>query len=1465
MAILGLITDSGVAKAIEAQNNEGFKIYPQSFGVSRDIGTFSTTRTGANAGMWYQAPLSAYEVIDQNTIKIICTIPQNASPNNENIREIYIFAKDINNVDYMFALGQPTEVIRYDYEGTTSLELQISLVNIDLTANIVFNNTMAIELAEHTIDANAHPEIAKALAQHGIFIPAGAWPFNRRGQSVEFPVQFEGNKSGFSHGGVSFTSTYNGNELNGIPVVFDGIKTVDQVRAAFNAINYPNTIEHNGLGTEVLVAASKNMVGGAYTVADKDFVYKDVDGIFKRALADGSAKSRVAGIALRASKTLVTGGLVDLDTGYPINTSIYLSGTNPGKFTDFNTNVNVGLCLGDHIQFTGFSGDISTAVSQEFDAVVSDAAGAGLYSTTQLAINAIPNNGRILMAKLDLVKALIDTTTKNFTIVCNNPSTGWKRFLGQTTQFRLDFSLVPTNGTFRFEWSNQESNDIPWNATASEIETEFNLLSGHNGVQVTGDFATGFIIEFLDNQEYPLPTFIYPGRNEIQRFNFSDIPDNGTLRFKFKGEETVNYAFNDNLAQLQQIFDDLAVTNSVVISGDFATGFVIEFTGGYLQDGNQEQPLISTVTNFLYKNGVQVSVNGVINPPIDATRDIVGKKPASNLYVGPDIQSITASYIQLGEVPGPDRLMNVNNDMLSITGNGIVEDFTEGFALSTANTKIQFQGIFDGVDKPFLSLDKLPGINLDIDAFGFAKDVNAQLRLTKHPTSPKKMLVSGVDFTLPTGVTLSKELSGFKMLFTGATIDFSTGIITASDGVTALGTNFTPPTISPTNWRWASINIQFIGTDTITQQSKINFIVTFGAEGASKDLAPRAAFGSNPVGMVAIRGALGDKEKTVITTVKDQATHRLAGTTIVLYHPLESVAFYVDDGGGLPLLAQSATRAVPVTIPQDTFQAQVASIFNTAINNDVRFVSSVVGNKITVENADLGDVADANMGDTGFFSEILVHGTDTDVTGIDDIENENIIQLALGSGSGSGDGTGGDYGAELADIAYRVEFVDEFTKIPDGRTSLNVASLETDISSYDSQGKYFALKYNATKTVTGTGVNMVLSSAVQFTIKKGDMLTIGTQAKKITAVTNQTNFTIESAFTSNPSAFPCMVSQAFHTQGLNKFDKAGEQKSAFDIYGGAISEVMVGYEVTSDASKPTVPTYPATVEMAFQASVDNGATWTTKRTKALNPTVPASFVSMTAGDDVHLRFFANEDGVLNSSGTLYFLKYKAFFHRRLPTELSNVYLTSYANFSDMTFQNCSHTVQGGKSRLILPYAYAVGLMPGQVTGSNLSVIMNGVELPRLNSTYITSGQYFTEPADTVVEFDADYSNQPVDVQLRVRHAVIDASQSNTSRISALEALNVIQPETTIAALQINWSLNTAFTKSVSASSAFTFLNDVAVKTIIVRVINTSASAVTITWPGTVVGTELNSISALKTKIYTFIKIGTVVYGSGLEF
>jgi len=1187
MAILGVFTDLGMITAQDAANNEGFHLVPVSFGVSDQAGALDSSRTTPNAGLFFEAAISSRVIIDQNKIKFVLTIPPNQIPAGtfKIIREIYLNINDALGNPFLFAIGQPTDEIRYNADDQVTLDLEMSITNLDLTEQFVFEFTQATEISEHNLDPNAHTDLVAELKKHGIFIPAGAYPFEYRGQHVSKNTEFDGVKASVLYNGVTFSSTYNGTENNGKTLTFDGILTADEVRAVFNAANYPNTVEHDGIGTEVLPIGTPALIGGSYIVEDNDVVYKDIDGVYKQALADGTNKSRVAGIAYRDDKCVVSQGLIGIDTGFAIGQAVYLSGTTPGKLVDFDTNINMGLVLGDYIYFIGFSGDISANVTQDFDAIVTNAAGVGQFLTTQAAIDYVPSDGRILINKLEDLKNIIDTGGKNLSITFNGPEMGWKKFDGLSSQFRIDFDQVPTQGTFRIEWNFQETNDLPFNATALDVQGEFNLLNGHNGFTVTGDFVSGFTFTSNDLDNYALPTFIFAGLNEIQRFDFSNIPNDGTITFNHKGQDTLNFPWDDLASDLKIALEALSTITTVNITGEFATQFFqIEFAGGFLEDGVQEQDIMTVIQTDLDLLGASTDINGTTIVPIDSSIVQKGIKPASNLFNGTLPITITTSLLQTGEQPGPNRAMEIDSTNIAFFGMGKVENFEEGLVLLEASTKVTIEAYFPNTTNPILTLDKIPGIDYSFDDVqGFAKDVFSQLRIVEHPTNKKRVIITGSDQIFASGITLTQEISSLILKFEGAQIDFSTGSIYESDGLTALGTDFIPPTIAPDLWRWFSVNIIPKAVETDLSLKGQVLVLPAGTDGVSKVLAEKPPFGDKPIGAIAIQGALGDKEKTQVTTIKD-TFNNLRGRAFTLYHPLESVAFWVTDpsldtpsieattgvvgvdldtfnstntsgmsakivvaapitidkihlflskignptgsvdikilgenlglpdvgnviatgtasiqmsalptnftapiivdlGGdivipagnyyidvdgtnyvfsagnflqwnseaagaveifnrdpagavwlsdlgnrranfdlvhtvkGYPAIALAADREVEIsTILENDLQSVVASKFQVAIDTDIRFDAVVSTNKIEVENVDLGAVTDADMGTSGFFSDILVQGTDTDLTGIEDLENLNILQLGTGSGGGGGSGDASTTLGRLEDL-----------------------------------------------------------------------------------------------------------------------------------------------------------------------------------------------------------------------------------------------------------------------------------------------------------------------------------------------------------------------------------------------------------------------------------------------------------------
>lgn len=169
MAVIGKITNVGLTKSIEAQASEGWKIYPTSFGVSDVQGELSVNRTTANT-MWYQASISSRVVLAPNSIVFICTVPPSVTPVNKEVKEVYIFAKDQLNNDFLLALGQPNTTIIYDKSGSLTFRLIITLANVQIGDLYEFHYTQATEISEHDNDPNAHPDLQDAIAKAGIFV-----------------------------------------------------------------------------------------------------------------------------------------------------------------------------------------------------------------------------------------------------------------------------------------------------------------------------------------------------------------------------------------------------------------------------------------------------------------------------------------------------------------------------------------------------------------------------------------------------------------------------------------------------------------------------------------------------------------------------------------------------------------------------------------------------------------------------------------------------------------------------------------------------------------------------------------------------------------------------------------------------------------------------------------------------------------------------------------------------------------------------------------------------------------------------------------------------------------------------------------------------------------------------------------------------------------------------------------------
>ena len=100
-------------------------------------------------------------------------------------------------------------------------------------------------------------------------------------------------------------------------------------------------------------------------------------------------------------------------------------------------------------------------------------------------------------------------------------------------------------------------------------------------------------------------------------------------------------------------------------------------------------------------------------------------------------------------------------------------------------------------------------------------------------------------------------------------------------------------------------------------------------------------------------------------------------------------------------------------------------------------------------------------------------------------------------------------------------------------------------------------------------------------------------------------------------------------------------------------------------------------------------------------------------------------------------------------------------------ENCIVSVFGGKTRITLAFSYDGGINAGGSEGA-LDIHVDGQKVPRDVPT-TTVDAYYTEVNSTTIDLDQDYSGQKLSVHIVRRSASVDASASNTTRITDAES------------------------------------------------------------------------------------------------
>lgn len=158
-------------------------------------------------------------------------------------------------------------------------------------------------------------------------------------------------------------------------------------------------------------------------------------------------------------------------------------------------------------------------------------------------------------------------------------------------------------------------------------------------------------------------------------------------------------------------------------------------------------------------------------------------------------------------------------------------------------------------------IESVASIDTEIDKFF------GQLRLVQSGVSLDTVTVTGSDRTLLTGEILSQELGSKSLSFSGASIDFTTGVVLDST-LLPLGLNFTPYSIPVGEYFWYGLLIEYTGTTIIGQATaRIRTALASGSSAVAGS-APMpqfpSLFNSRPLGFVQIHNNAGVIQVTTI-------------------------------------------------------------------------------------------------------------------------------------------------------------------------------------------------------------------------------------------------------------------------------------------------------------------------------------------------------------------------------------------------------------------------------------------------------------------------------------------------------------------------------------------------------------------------------------------------------------------------
>lgn len=219
---------------------------------------------------------------------------------------------------------------------------------------------------------------------------------------------------------------------------------------------------------------------------------------------------------------------------------------------------------------------------------------------------------------------------------------------------RITFGAVPTTGTWRLHFASEYTGDMLPTASAITVASELNALAGLEGVDVTGDYTSGFEVTFSGSSGKTNQLMLsssFGGQVSSQTIYFSIVPDYGTWRLEYGSDETIDLMFNSSLSDIKSAIE-LVVPTTVTVTGNYSRGINIAFDGMSSRnaltclDAGRNDVQVLTFDAVPRGGSFLLGLNGAYTPQISyqATSSIL--KEELDALLGVSSTVVTGSFTQ---------------------------------------------------------------------------------------------------------------------------------------------------------------------------------------------------------------------------------------------------------------------------------------------------------------------------------------------------------------------------------------------------------------------------------------------------------------------------------------------------------------------------------------------------------------------------------------------------------------------------------------------------------------------------------------------------------------------------------------------------------------------------------------------------------------------------------------------------